>query len=205
MDEKTAAAIEITERSAALALAALHDVLHINDEGWLEGPGVIRIPSHPTWFYPRLSTVHGDPIAIVAHASDTDRGTGVVMARHRIAARQETDRAASWHASVEEATIVQMAPFHVGCWHAIGNIAGIGPANRTSVGIELVGHEPGPWPPGQIHQACRLWRALVKSYGIARPFAMVPHAVIDPARRSDPGKEFMSKHAELVLDYAFAP
>lgn len=177
--------------------------LHINADGWLEGGDVIRIPSHPSWYYPKLSTPTGDPLAIVCHVSATKLGTGRAMANNRTRERESTDRAASWHASVEEHEIVQMAPFDVGCWHAIGNIKGIGPANRTSASVEIVGYENGPFPPGQVQQAGRLWRALAQSYGIPRELAMVPHAIIDPDRRSDPGPEWMKKHANQVLDYAF--
>lgn len=201
-DTDIVAAIEATTK---LVVDALHDILHIDHEGWLEGPGVMRMASHPSWYYPKLSTTTGDPIAIVAHASDTPRGTGQVMARHRIGPRLPTDRAASWHASVEVDHIVQMAPFHVGCWHAIGNIPTKGPANRVSIGIEMVGFEADPWPEGQIHQATRIWRALAKSYGIARAYAMIPHSSIDPARRTDPGKLFMSQHAQGILNVAYAP
>jgi hypothetical protein len=179
--------------------------LHINEEGWLEGEGVVCIPSHPSWYYPKLSTSTGDPIAIVAHASATKPGTGIVMAKNRTKPRTKDDRPASWHASVEVDHIVQNAPFTVGCWHAVGQIKGAGPANRVSVGIEHVGFEKGPWPEGHVMQAARLWRVLVQSYGIKRSLAMVPHAVIDPARRSDPGKPWMSQHAQSVLDYAFRP
>lgn len=178
--------------------------LHINEHGWLEGEGVIRMPIDPSWYYPKLSTPHGDPTALVWHASATKPGTGIAMAKNRARPRTKEDRAASWHVSVEAESIVQMAPFHVGCWHAIGSIKGIGPANRTATGIELVGFEKGPWPEAQVQQACRLERALVQSYGIERKFAMVPHAVIDPDRRSDPGKEWMTKHAQRVLDFAYA-
>gem|GEM_PF-4608571 len=192
-------------------LAAIHkahpeiEPLHINEDGWLEGEGVVRIPSHPSWYYPKLSTPHGDPIAIVCHASATKPGTGVNMAKNRARPRTKDDRPASWHVSVESNSIVQQAPFHAGCWHAIGQIKGAGPANRVSVGIELVGFEKGPWPEGQVTNAMRLWRVLVQSYGIKRSLSMVPHAVIDPARRSDPGKPWMANHAQAVLDYAYAP
>jgi N-acetyl-anhydromuramyl-L-alanine amidase AmpD len=179
--------------------------LHVNEAGWLEGEGVVCIPSHPSWYYPKLSTASGDPTAIVVHASATRPGTGVTMAKNRVKLRKPDQRAASWHASVEVDHIVQQAPFEVGCWHAVGQIKGAGPANRVSIGIELVGFEKGPWPEGQVMQAARIWRALVQSYGIKRSLAMVPHAVLDPARRSDPGAEFMKKHAERVLDYAFRP
>lgn len=177
--------------------------LHIDADGWLEGEGVVRMPSHPSWYYPKLSTPTGDPLAIVAHVSATPLGTGRTMARKRQTPRKPTDRAASWHASVEDTEIVQMAPFEVGCWHAIGNIKGVGPANRTSASVEIVGYEKGPFPPGQVQQSGRLWRALVQSYGIPRALAMVPHAIIDPDRRSDPGPEWMEKHASQVLDYAY--
>jgi len=179
--------------------------LHVNEAGWLEGEGVVLVPSHPSWYYPKLSTLHADPISIVVHASATKLGTAMVMAKNRVKPRTPADRPASWHISVEDGLIVQQAPLHVGCWHAIGNIKGAGPANRVSVGIELVGFEKGPWPDGQVKTAMRVWRAIVQSYGIKRELAMVPHAVVDPARRSDPGKEFMTKHAQAVLDYAFRP
>ena len=178
--------------------------LHVNEDGWLEGEGVVKISIDPSWYYPKLSTPHGDPLAIVAHVSATNLGTGPAMARNRAHKRTPDQRAASWHASVEVDSIVQMAPFEVGCWHAAGNIKGVGPANRTAVGIEIVGWEKGPFPEGQVQQAARLWRAIVQSYGIKREHAMVPHAIIDPDRRSDPGKIWMSQHATRVLDYAFA-
>lgn len=178
--------------------------LHINEDGWLEGEGVVQIRSHPSWYYPKLSTPTGDPLAIVCHASATNPGTGINMAKNRVHPRTPTDRAASWHASVEAGSIVQQASFEVGCWHAIGQIKGVGPANRTSVGIEWVGWEKGPWPEEQVLTGMRLWRALVQTYGIPRARAMIPHAIIDPDRRSDPGKLFMSECAPRVLEYAFA-
>lgn len=177
--------------------------LIVNADGWLEGEGVEIIKSHRSWHYPRLSTPTGDPIAIVVHASATKPGTAVSMARRRTKSRKPTDRAASWHLSIEaDGAIVQMASCEVGTWHAAGQIKGAGPANRVSVGIELIGHEKGPWPKEQVDNAKRVWRAIVQSYGIKRSLALVPHAVIDPARRSDPGAVFMHDHAESILEYA---
>jgi len=179
--------------------------LHVDDEGWLVGDEVQSMPMHSSWRYAKLSTQHGDPLAIVAHTSATNPGTARSMGRRRTSPRQPEDRAASWHISVEaDGSIIQMASCEVGTWHAAGHIKGAGPANRVSVGIELIGWEKGPWPAAQVQGACRVWRAIVQSYGIKRELAMVPHAVIDPQRRSDPGAEWMTKHAELVLDYAYA-
>lgn len=177
--------------------------LHVNEAGWLEGDGVVHMPSDPSWYYPKLSTPHGDPLAIVAHASATNPGTARAMAKNRMRPRGAKDRAASWHVSVDVHEIVQQAPLEVGCWHAIGNIKGVGPANRTAVGIEMVGWEKGPWPEEQQQRACQVWRAIVQSYGIRRELAMVPHAVIDPDRRSDPGKVFMRECAPRVVAFAY--
>jgi len=178
--------------------------LHVNEDGWLVGDGVQHFPMHQSWRYAKLSTPHGDPLAIVAHTSATNPGTARNMAKRRIAPRTTEDRAASWHISVEaDGSVIQMASCEVGTWHAAGQIKGVGPANRVSVGIELIGWEKGPWPEAQIQGACRVWRAIVQSYGIKRQFAMVPHAVIDPDRRSDPGKVWMTQHAERVLEFCY--
>lgn len=177
--------------------------LHVNEAGWLEGEGVVLMPSDPSWYYPRLSTPHGDPLAIVCHASATSPGTGRNMARRRMRQRTAADRRASWHISVESSEIVQQAPLHVGCWHALGTIMGVGAANRTSIGVELVGWERGPWPEAQVQQACRVWRAIVQSYGIERRHAMVPHSAIDPDGRSDPGRPWMRDHSKRVLSFCY--
>jgi N-acetylmuramoyl-L-alanine amidase len=179
--------------------------LHVNEAGWLEGEGVTHIRLHASWRYARLSTPDGSPRALVWHASATAPGTALTMARRRTVPRSPEDRAASWHISIEaDGSIVQMASAEVGCWHAVGQIRGVGAANRVSVGIELIGYEKGPWPAAQVDGARRVARALVQSYGIRRELAMVPHAVIDSARRTDPGSEFMKRHAPGVVEYAFA-
>lgn len=172
-------------------------------DGWLVGDDVEVIKSHPSWHYAQLDTPKSHPLAIVAHASATRHGTARTMAERRRWARTKDDRPASWHISVDSDRIVQMASLEVGCWHAIGLIKGAGAANRVSNGIELVGFEKGPWPEAQVHQACRVWRALVQAYRIPYELAMVPHAVIDPKHRTDPGKQWMKQHAETVLRYAF--
>ena len=176
--------------------------MRVNEDGWLEGDGVEIMKAHPSWHYPKLSTPHGDPLAIVAHTSATPLGTAINMAKRRMVPRKPEDRAASWHISIEDARVVQMISCEAGAWHAIGGIKGAGPANRVSVGIELVGYEKGPWPDHQVQQAARVWRAIVQSYGIKRGLAMVPHAIIDPDRRSDPGRLWMKDYADSVVAFA---
>jgi N-acetyl-anhydromuramyl-L-alanine amidase AmpD len=172
------------------------------------GPHVERIPIHPTWYYNSLSTPDKQPKAIVAHYSATAYGTAVNMAKRRSGARTAEDRAASWHVSIEgDGRIIQMAPFTKGCWHAGGKtckpIPGHGKPNLCSVGIELIG-DGTSFPDAQVDSACRVWKALVYYYKIDRKDAMYQHSELDPSRRKDPGPVWMKKHAEKVLDYAFA-
>lgn len=191
-------------------------VLSVSAEGWLSGAGVVVMPIHRSWYYPRLSTGSGKPAAIVAHYTATAHGTAKAMARNR-ADRLDTDpndgdgvdRQASWHLSIEgDGSIVQMAPLVAGCWHAGGKTAkpipGVGAANRTAVGIELVGHGD-VFPPAQVDAARRVWRALVRAYAIPRDVAMVTHQSIDPTRKTDPGPVWMDEHAPGVLEYAYRP
>ncbi len=183
--------------------------LSINESGWLSGANVVVMPIHRSWYYPRLSTLNGRPEAIVAHYTATDPGTARAMARKRATpCRNGVDRAASWHVSIETSgVIIQMAPFTAGGWHAGGATAKpiprIGPANRTAVGVELVGHGDA-FPSVQVDAARRVWRALVRTYDIPRAVAMVTHQELDPTRKRDPGTVWMSRHAPDVLTYAYA-
>jgi hypothetical protein len=191
--------------------------LRVNEEGWLEGDEVKIIKAHPSWHYSKLSTPTGDPLALVWHVSATKLGTAEVMANNRIHqfrpkkpehtkedAGKLYDRAASWHISVESNKVVQMISLEAGAWHAVNGIKGVGPANRTSIGIELVGYEAGPWPEEQVANAARVARAIIQSYGIKRELAQIQHATIDPKDRTDPGKEWMTKHMQRVMDFCYA-
>lgn len=165
------------------------------------------MPIHPSWYYNALTTADKKPKAIVAHYSATKYGTAANMAKARSKQRQPEDRAASWHVSIEgDGTIVQMAPFTKGCWHAGGAsckpIPGHGKPNLCSVGIELIGFGDS-FPEAQVRSACMVWRALCFYYAIERKDAMYQHSQLDPKRRKDPGPVWMKQHAEKVLDYAF--
>lgn len=189
-------------------------------DGWLVGDGVQRIEMHPSWRYAWLSTPENRPLGIVVHTTATNPGTAVSMAKRRQRPWSEFANdyrksypgkpvpQNSWHLSVEaDGAIVQMAPFTSGCWHAGSSTArkipGVGWANRTTVGVELVGHAKA-FPQAQVTAACDVWRAIVRAYAIPREHAMVTHQSIDPTRRTDPGHVFMRKHAPTVLDHAYA-
>lgn len=176
--------------------------------GLLHGDGVILEPIHPSWYYAKLSTPDGLPAAIVAHYTSTKPGTALTMAHRRQRLLDpRIDRQASWHLSIEaDGAIVQMAPFTVGCWHAGGKtarpITDLGSANRTAIGIELVGFG-AVFPRAQVIAAQRVWRAVCQAYVIPRHRAMVTHQELDPGRKSDPGKVWMIQHADDVLSFAY--
>lgn len=185
--------------------------LRVDDEGWLVGEGVTRIPMHPSWRYSSLLTPGSRPQAVVWHYSATDAGTAVSMAKRRTRAfgSDLDDRVASWHISVETyGGIVQMAPLTVGTWHAGSptavKIKGLDAwANRCSVGIELIGHGKA-FPQAQVIDAARVLAAIVDAYGIDRRYASVTHAELDPGRRSDPGPVWRDNHRAHVEEYAYA-
>jgi hypothetical protein len=176
---------------------------------WLLGPNVERIDADASWFGGTMAS--GKPLGIVAHYTDTDAGTSVAMAKRRARpfGQDPDDRLASWHITVEsDGSIVVMIALDRIAWHAGSPTAkpvpGIGNANANMVGIELVGFGK-QFPPAQVTAASKVWRALVKHYGIAREHAMVTHQSIDPTRRDDPGPVWMNQHAANVLDFAYQP
>lgn len=189
-------------------------------DGWLYGDNVVRIPSHPSWYYAKLDTEHGEPEGVVWHYSATNWGTAANMAKTRTQPWSEFAKTwkkyhpgkpvpqTSWHVSVEaDGTIVQMAPFTAGCWHAGGptakKIPGLGWANRTTAGIELIGHGK-EFPDPQVRAAAQVLAALVDHYEILRTFAGITHASIDPGRKADPGPVWAKRHAAHVLEYAYS-
>jgi len=182
--------------------------VRIDADGWLSGPGVTVIAAHPSWYGAEL--VHATPAGIVAHYTATDPGTAIAMA-HRRARKfglDPADRAASWHISIEaDGAIVQMVPLTHTAWHAGGPnahpVPGLGHANYTTVGIELVGWGKA-FPAAQVAAARTVWRAIVQRYGISRAYAMITHQSIDPVDREDPGPVWMGQHAAGVLAFAYA-
>lgn len=184
------------------------DVLTIDADGWLSDHDAARIPAHISWYGQTL--IGGKPGGIVVHTSDTDPGTAFGMARRRQHpyGTDPDDRSASWHVSIEaDGSIVQMIPLTHVAWHAGGanshSIPGLGSPNSVTVGIELIGWAK-TFPAPQVVSAKRVWRAIVRKYGIARTFAMITHQSIDPIDREDPGPIWMAQHAPDVLTAAYA-
>ena len=176
-------------------------------DGWLVGPGVTRIDAHASWFGGPIAG--GRPRGIVAHFTATGPGTALAMARRRQHpyGSDPDDRLASWHVTVEsDGSLVQMIALDRVAWHAGSSTArkvpGLGWANQTTTGVELVGFGRD-FPPAQVSAAKSVWRALVQAYEIPREHAMIQHSEIDPIRRDDPGPTWMGQHADAVLAHAY--
>lgn len=179
-------------------------------DGWMQGPtAVIRMPIDKTWYG---GTMYGGyPAAIVWHYTATGPGTAKNMANNRKEPfRKGVDRAASWHLTIDtDGSIIQMVPLTCKAWHAgsptAKKIPGLGAwANDVAVSIELVSVNGASFTTAQVQSAKAVTRALARTYGIKREYAMVGHGELDPQRRSDPGPVWMTEHAKNVLDYAYA-
>lgn len=202
---------------AAIGLDRLVDLEELSplliDSGWLEGEKTSLLPADRSWYYAKQEMA---PIAVVAHYTSTNPGTAVSMAERRC--RQWSRYAAtvkppkkarktSWHVSIEaDGQIIQMVPFNRGAWHARGTPTAVtllgGSPNRRAIGIELVG-KGKVFPEAQVNAAGRVWRALVREYGIRPELAMVHHSALDPGRKRDPGPVWRDLHQTRVLEYAY--
>jgi len=197
-------ALLVDGMAGPLTVASLKPEIAVTD-GWMIGPRITRIDAHATWF----GGERGPPQGIVAHFTDTDPGTAINMAKRRqhVYGSDPDDRLASWHVTIEtDGGIVQMIPFHRAAWHAGSStahkIAGLGWANQTTIGIELVGYGLA-FPPAQVEAAKLVWRAVVRAYAIRRQYAMLAHSEIDPDRRDDPGPVWLGQYAPDVLNTAY--
>lgn len=155
--------------------------LEVDDHGWLVGAPVVKVPSHPSWYYPRLSTPGGVPIGVVEHYTATAFGTAAAMANRRTSRfKVGVDRSASWHATVAfDGRIWQQAPFTAGTWHVYGGRITVDgktyEVNRSCIGIEHEGHGTD-WPERMVLATMALHRALTLRYGIPRERLCLYHS-----------------------------
>lgn len=196
-------------------------------DGWLAGPGVEIIPANPCWYGGPMPR---GPLAIVAHYTATDPGTALDLAGRRyLSAAEITERLrgrsgfelelpggrvitiksvprlASWHVTIaQDGAIYQGVPLSSQAWHVASHarldVPGGLRANACAIGIEFEGHGDS-FTDAQVASAKRVWRAIVRAYGIPRELAMVGHDELQE-NRSDPGPVWMREHAEAVLAYA---
>jgi N-acetyl-anhydromuramyl-L-alanine amidase AmpD len=121
--------------------------LKITEAGWLQGPGVVRVPS--VRHYALTSRdVHGAPapLGVMWHWTGgvCKPGYAQVLAK-RIATLENGEREASWHVVIsKQGAIYQSASFEQGSWHcAVGTVPDphrVGRThriNRSLIGIEL--------------------------------------------------------------------
>lgn len=109
----------------------------------------------------------------------------------------DPDRKASAHYAVGwDGTVVQMVNDKDMAWHAgRKGSTGIDGMNERSIGIEHVGFAHAMWPGSETEWSKDLLNASAKLVAeLARKYDIpidrdhiIPHAIVDPERRSDPG------------------
>ncbi len=119
--------------------------LTISEDGWLEGPGVVRVPS-VRHFALTSRTPDGEPgpLGVCWHWTGgvCRPGYAARLAQRIRGYKRGVDRAASWHVVIaKQGWVYQSISFEQGAWHsAVGRVAD-GPqahrVNRSLVGIEL--------------------------------------------------------------------
>lgn len=119
--------------------------LAVTPDGWLDGPGVTRVPSVRQ--FPLTSRGADDkpaPLGICWHWTDGVCRPGyAALLAQRIREFHPGDRAASWHVVIaKQGQIYQSVPLTAGAWHvAKGTVADdhgqCHRVNRCLVGIEL--------------------------------------------------------------------
>lgn len=179
--------------------------IEINAAGWAISGGVLTEPFHASWSGGAMV-----PKAIVVHTTATAPGTAKALhAQRKTPFGTDPDiHAGSWHFTIEtDGTIRQGVSCQVAAWHG-GSITArplpVGYANYNAIGIELVSADDKGFPVAQIAAAERLWRALVRRYGIPAGLSMIPHGGFDPVRRVDPGSEWMGEPAPFKRAMKFA-
>ncbi len=116
---------------------------------------------------------------------------------------QTTDRAVSWHDSVDSDTIIELLPFTYTAFQCRGY-------NSRTAGQEISKKDtdwrtaPKEWVERTLRNSAKAWAPKVKKYGMplrhatradvdrsiagdGRPVGFVGHHQLDPERRSDPG------------------
>lgn len=128
------------------APAPATEKLSVNEAGWLEGPGVVRVPS-PRNFKLTSRTTHGEaaPLGVCWHWTGgvCRPGYAGVLARRISTYNAKQDRAASWHVVIsKQGWVYQSVPFDLGSWHcAVGTVKDdrghAHRVNRSLASIEL--------------------------------------------------------------------
>ncbi len=86
--------------------------------------------------------------------------------------------------------VYQTVEFNKRAWHAgESEFAGRQSCNDFSIGIELIGHETGPFTNSQYETLSAICKTLCESYQISSK-NIVGHRDIAPDRKLDPGEGF---------------
>lgn len=132
--------------AAATAPVPVTSELMVTADGWLEGAGVVRVPS-PRNFGLTSQALHGEPrpLGVCWHWTGgvCRPGYAGVLAKRISTYNAKKDRAASWHLVIsKQGWVYQSVPFELGSWHcAVGTVKDdrghAHRVNRSLIGIEL--------------------------------------------------------------------
>lgn len=132
--------------------------LTVTEDGWLEGPGVIRVPSvRSSALTSRTSAGEPAPLGVCWHWTGgvCRAGYAGVLAKKIRTYRHGVDRAASWHLVIsKQGWVYQSVSLARGAWHSAHGQVHVDDrshrVNRSLIGIELenagrVKHLDGQW------------------------------------------------------------
>lgn len=161
-------------------------------------------PHGPHHYETRRTCQHGlsRPHLIVIHTAETlpDFSGPDIAAENVAAYGASTDRAVSWHWTVDSDSSIPMLPEEATAWHVRG-------FNSCSIGLEIATRAaawlstPAAWKEATLDRvarvcadACARWtinpRLLTRADVDAGRSGLVGHNVLDPSRRTDPGAGF---------------
>lgn len=183
----------VRERVAvAVAPRPVVGPLTISEDGWLEGEGVVRVPS-PRHFALTSRTPDGEPgpLGVCWHWTGgvCRPGYAARLADRLRGYRRGVDRAASWHVVIsKQGWVYQSISFERGAWHsAVGHVRDGEQrhrVNRSLVGIELENAGRLRLLDGAWH--CHpYWKGRPKDLPAQDSFLRTPDPalVVPPARR----------------------
>ncbi len=174
--------------------------IEIDEEGWLHGDSVELWPSV------RHSARHRPqewPTGIIWHATAVKPGTP--LWKRIVKYKLGVDRPASWHLIIEaDGRIYQSVSFERAAWHCSAGLVDGHRPNRVTVGIELAALDyRQTWPAPQVAAARRVLAALADRYEMQRKHVAYAHSALDPARRADPGPEWMAEVIPELVAHVF--
>ena len=127
------------------------------------------------------------PRLIVIHQTEMESAEAALRVLH---SQNAQGRVSAHYLIANDGTLYQLVEDNQRAWHAgVGSWQGITDINSVSIGIELDNNGSEPFEERQIVSLIRLLADLCKRFNIPRD-AIIGHADLAPARKSDPSRHF---------------